>query len=47
MNIIYFIVFMKHSYIIEKLNLEYYKVYCTITSTMSILVEYGTNVLTK
>jgi hypothetical protein len=46
-NFIYYILLMNHSYIIEKLNLEYYKMYWPITSTMSILEEYGVNMFTK
>jgi hypothetical protein len=38
---------MNHSYMIEKLNLEYYKMYLAITYTMSILDEYGVNMVTK
>ena len=38
---------MNLSYIIEKLNLEYYKMFLMITSKMSILDEYGVNMFTK
>ena len=38
---------MNHSYIIEKLNLEYFKMHLMIKPTMSILDEYGINMLTK